>query len=284
MSKIAIITDTDTSLPNDLAAANGIRQVSQNIHFGQEVFLSNVDLDDKKLFERIDREGKLPKTAAPAPGKFAEAFQAAFASGAEQIICLCVSSTVSATYNVAVMARELMPDRDISVIDTQSLSMGQGFMALVAAEAVQAGATKDEAVAQALDLRGRTFVFGALSTLKYIAMSGRVGHLAAGLATLLDVKPILAMKNGKLDMLEKIRTRRKAWERVVELTVQTTQGKSIERAAMLHVCALDQAQQLEGLFRERLALPEKLIYAELTPGLSVHTGSGLVGISFVVRK
>jgi hypothetical protein len=150
MSSIAIITDTDASLPAEVAARYGIRQVPITVHFGQETFETGVDIDDARLFERVDREGKLPTTSAPAPGKFAEAYQAAFDAGAETVICFCVSGEVSATYSAAVNARDLLPEHDITVVDSRSFSMSQGFMVLAAAEAAQEGASKDEITAQAL--------------------------------------------------------------------------------------------------------------------------------------
>jgi len=284
MSKIAIISDTDASLPADLAAQYNIPLVPINVHFGEETFRSEYDITDTQVFERIDREGKLPTTSAPSPGEFAEAFQSAIDGGAESIICITVSSVVSATYAAAITAQEMMEEHDIEVLDSLSLSMGQGFMVLEAAQAAAEGATKDEVIAHAMDVRERVNLFAALSTLKYLAMSGRVGQLAAGMATLLNVKPILTIQEGKLDMLERVRTRSKSWKRVIELLDEGLKGKQAERMAIVHVAAEKEAREFEDLLRRTLSCPDEIILADLTAGLSVHSGAGMVGVGYLAPK
>ena len=281
MPRVAIVTDTDSSLPLSISQPLDIIQVPIVINFNHESYAAVHEIDDAQVFARIDQYGKLPTTAAPSPGKFAEAFAQAFQAGADSVLCFCVSSEVSATYGAALTARELTPHLDITVIDTRSLSMAFGFMVLEAAEAIQTGATKEEAIARAIAVGERTHLFAALSTLKYLAMSGRVSQVTAGFASVLSVKPILTIRNGKLDLLERVRTQSKAFERVIELAAQTTNGKSIQRMSIVHVNALESAHAFEAQLRKNLTYPPDVLVAELTPGLSIHSGAGLVGVCFV---
>lgn len=283
---IAIITDSDSSLPYGLAQKYNIKQVPITIQFGEDIYKTEIDINDQKVFERIDKEGKLPTTAAPSPGNFADAYREAFEKEkADAIICFCVSSEISATYSAAKLAaEECSAKKRIEVVDTRSLTMGQGYMAIVAAEAARAGEKVEKIIEMAHALRGRTHVYGALSTLKYLSMSGRVSHLAAGMAGMLNIKPILAVQNGKLDLIEKVRTRRKAWARVIDLVKQDVGSSRIERMCFLHVTAEREAQEFKQLLQASIKCPAETPFIPLTPGLSVHTGAGLVGIAFVVEK
>lgn len=284
MPPIAIITDTDSGLPLELAKKYNIVQVPITVQFGDDAFRDVYEIDNPVVFGRIDKEGKFPTTAAPSPGQFTEAFKAAFEAGARSVVCFNVSSEVSATYVSARNAAEMFPGKDIRVIDTRNLCLGQGLMAIAAAEAVAGGASVDEAIAAAESVGQRVHLFASLATLKYLAMSGRVGHLAAGIAGLMDVKPILTVKDGKLQMLERVRTQSKSWARTVEVAVEASAGHKIERMAIIHVKALEAARQFEKLIQASMPCPTEVMYAEMNPGLSIHSGSGLVGVVFVTEK
>jgi len=134
--KIAIITDRDASLPKAVAEKYGILQVPITVNFGEQIFRTGIDIDDAALFSRVDRDGALPITAAPAPGDFSSAYQQAFESGADSVLCFCVSSEIGATYVAAITAQQTMPERDIHVVDTSNLTMGQGFMVIVQVNAL----------------------------------------------------------------------------------------------------------------------------------------------------
>jgi DegV family protein with EDD domain len=281
MSAISIVTDSDSSLPAALAAQYQIRQVPILVQFGADAYKTGEELDDARLFARINREKKLPTTAAPAPGQFVAAFRAAFDAGANTVLCFCVSSAVSATYQSALTAREMLPGCDIEVIDTQTLSLTQAFMVLGAAEAAQAGASKADVLARAQAIGSRGHLYVALPTLKYLAMGGRVSYMTAGLASVLNIQPVLTMRDGKLDMLEKVRTRAKAWGRVIELAVAAAGNKPVERAAIVQVNAPAEARLFEEKLRASMPGLPSTFMADLTPGLSVHSGEGLVGVALV---
>ena len=143
------------------------------------------------------------------------------------------------------------------------------------------GTSKEEIVDRAMDVGGRTCLYAALSTLKYLAMSGRVGHLTTGIASLLSIRPILTLRDGQRQMLERVRTQRKAWARIIRLTQDALDDRGPERLAIVPVDALAEALLFEEQLRAEVLCPQTIIRAELTPGLSVHTGGGLVGVAAV---
>lgn len=284
MSSIAIVTDTDSSLPIREAEALGVIQVPINIHFDGETYKTGEEIDDARVFARIDKEGSLPTTSAPSPGDFAKAYQQSFQRGAREVICFTVSGEVSATYEAALTGREMIDEEQVTVVDSRSLSMGQGYMVAKAAELARQGASREEIISGAEDIRDRTHLFAALSTLKYMAMSGRVGHLSAGMANILSIKPILTIQDGKLDLLEKVRTKKKSWQRVMELMQERLGDNDPEKISVLHVDALSDARKFKDLLQSKIHFPGDVPYYELTPGLSVHAGAGLIGVTFIERK
>lgn len=278
MTRIAIITDSDSSLPPQIAADLGIHLVPIGIHFDKESFITGLDIDDHLLFEKVDSLQKLPTTSSPNPDDFIKSFKQAFAQGADAVICICVSSKISSTYSSAMTAREHFPDREIRVIDSLDLTMGQGFMAMAAAEAALRNSDPDEIVAIVEETRKKMHTMGVLPTLKYLALGGRVDKHIASFADAINIKPILTVIDGKLDLLEKVRTRKKAVTRMLDLLAQKVGDKKIERMAIVHADDLEGAREMETLVRDVFKCPETILIAEFTPGLSVHAGAGLVAV------
>ncbi|MDK2981173.1 MAG: hypothetical protein PWQ55_1520 [Chloroflexota bacterium] len=279
MPKISVITDTDSSLPAEMAAAHHVLQVPISIHLDDDLSGTDLTIDNAALFKKVDEVGKLPTTAAPSPAQFVEYFQRVFAEEqADTLVYFSISSEMSATIRSAEIAAQELPERDIRVIDSQTLSMAQGYMVLAAAEAVRNGASLEAVIQAAEQTRGRVYLYGALSTLKYLTMSGRVSHIAAGMAGMLNIKPILSVQNGKLAMLEKVRTRSKSWARMIELVRADIGTHAIQQACILHVNDAGSAQTFAAMLRDSLACPVELPLVEVNPGLSVHTGAGLVGV------
>jgi DegV family protein with EDD domain len=277
-STIAVVTDTDASLPADLAEQAGILQVPITIHFGEQSFTSGKDIDDRQLFEKIDRFGQLPTTAAPSPSRFAATYEEAFRQGAEGVVCICVSSRVSSTHQSALAACQEFPGRSIRVIDSLTLSLGQGFMALAASQAARQGASLETVAQTAEALRERLHLYAVLATLKYLAMSGRVGRVAAGMANTLNIKPILTLRDGQLVLLEKVRTRARALERMRTLLRADARGRRVERIAVIHVNHPEGAAELGVQLAAEFPQAGPILTSEFGPGLSVHAGAGVVGV------
>lgn len=284
MPKIAIVTDTNASLPVDLIQKFQIIEVPIKIQFGEETYTTGLDIDDEKLFSLIDQRQVLPTTAAPSPDAFIKAYQRGFEEGAEKVICICCSGEVSATFNAAEMAKEAFPAGDVHVVDSRQLSLAEGFQVLAAAEAAAEGRTVEEILETVTDIQSRLHVYGALPTLKYLALGGRMGRLAAGFGETLEIKPILTSRGGKLELLEKVRTWKKAKQRLVDLAKASAADGIIERVGLIHVNSEEGVRALYDAMKEVLPLPSEPITAEFTPGLSVHTGSGVIAFAFLMKK
>ncbi len=281
MSKTVIVTDTNSSLSQAICEPLDIIQVPIHIMFEDKTYLTGVNVDDKKLFQIIDQQGIFPTTAAPSPNAFQQAFQQAFDQGADQVVCICCSSQISATYDAAKMAASEFSGKTIVVVDSLQLTLAEGFQVLKAAEMAKQGADLDEILNTIEALKPRLHVYGALPTLKYLAMGGRMGKMAAGLADTLNIKPILTATGGKLELLEKVRTWHKARTRLVELAMETAKETSIVQIGMFHVNNLDGTLELYKDLTKALAVPEEYLLEEFTPGLSVHAGSGVIGYVLV---
>lgn len=274
MSGVAIVTDSASDLPAERAAAAGVTVVPLLVSFGEREFRAGVDLSYEEFWRELTAPGApFPKTAAAAPGAFKEAFDDLFAQGYDEIVCVCVGSKLSATMNSAQIAAGMLPDRKIHVYDTQSATMGQGVLALLAARRASEGRSGAEIVDE-LEKRRRTLVlYLALETLEFLKRGGRISPARAAIGNVLSVKPIITVLDGVVETADKPRTRGKARTRLLELL----SSSSPEMVAVIH----GQAEDIEG-FADELAKQTKFpreqigIYL-IGPSVGPHTGPGVYG-------
>ncbi len=281
MSRVAIFTDSASDLDPATAAADGIRIVPLLVTFGSDTYRSGVDLSTAEFWERmVASDAPFPKTAASSPGDFKEAYEAAFEAGAEAIVSVHVAGTLSGTIKSAQIARDMLPDREIHVVDSQGASMAEGILARLGAGLAAEGRSAAE-IAEVLEARtSDILIYVALDTLEYLKKGGRIGGTQAAIGTLLSVKPIIKVKDGVVETIDKPRTRGKARQRLLELIIE----RPIERLAILHTISPD----VEAFRDEVLAEARGLDPADVTinlVGASVgpHLGPGCVGAAVLYR-
>ena len=276
MSRVAIVTDSASDLPPELAAEAGIVVVPLLVTFGTESYKAGVDLSTDEFWRRMTAPGApLPTTAACSPGDLKTAWEKAFSDGAEAVISIHVAGTLSGTLKSAQIARGLLPDREIHVVDSGSASMGEGLLALIGTEMAALGVSAGE-IARVLEDRARDLeCYVALDTLEYLRKGGRISGAQATIGTLLSVKPIITIRDGAVHTADKPRTAGKARARVIELLLQ----RPIERLAVLFTPPADgDAFRRELLDRlgdsiDRESVPFPSVGASVGP----HIGPGCVG-------
>jgi DegV family protein with EDD domain len=286
MTRVAVITDSTADLPPGIAAALGIRVVPLIVRFGSEELRTGVDLTTEEFWARMLAPGTpIPSTAAPSPGDFGAAFEAAFADGAEAVVCPVVGSTISGTIASATLAARDFPDREIHVIDTGSTSMATGLPAILAAEIAASGAAGSE-VADGVRRRLPDIdLYVAVDSLDYLRKNGRLSAAATLVGTVLAIKPIITVRDGVILMAEKMRTRSKARERTIELITE----RPIERAFVMHTPTSTPAEveAFRGSIVERA--PGGIDPAAVSVGLigastGPHLGPDLMGAVFLRRR
>ncbi len=281
MSRVAIFTDSASDLDPALAAADGISIVPLLVTFGSETYKAGVEMSSATFWERmVAPDAPFPKTAAASPGEFKDAFEAAFAAGAEAIVSVNVAGTLSGAIKSAQIARDMLPDREIHVVDSQSASMAQGILASLGVELEVEGRSAGE-IAERLEARTPDMrVYVALETLAYLKKGGRISGPAAAIGTLLSVKPIIRVKDGEVDTVDKVRTRSKARERLIELITE----RPIERLAILHTVSPDVAAFRDEVLARAPALdPASVTIGLVGPSVGPHLGPGCVGAAVLYR-
>jgi len=278
---VKIITDTTSVLPAELAQQYGIPVIPQVIIFGQRTFLEGVELDHAAFMQQLSASREAPKTAAPPSELFAEQFRRLAPLG-EPILCLHPSAQVSGTVRSAALAAQDFHGADIRIIDTQIIGSPLATLVTLAAEWAAADLSADEIEARVRDLSGRCRIYFLVNTLEYLARGGRIGGAAALLGSLLQVKPILTFRNGRVDVLERQRTWARALTRLQELVTLECPPRPGAYLAVMHAGASDAGHALAGDLAVALGLGIVPVY-NMPPAIVTHAGPGVLGVGFFIE-
>jgi DegV family protein with EDD domain len=278
MTGVRIVTDSSCDLPTDLAEQLGIEIVPLTIRFGAEEFVDRAQLSVEEFWKRCTASATLPETAAPAPGAFEAVYRGLLEDGATGIVVISLSSGMSATMQSAQLAAASVADRlPIEVVDSRSITMGLGMMCVAAARAAEAGQTTAEVADLARSLVGRTRVWGALDTIDNLKKGGRIGGAKALMASVLSIKPIIQVIDGKVEEGGKQRTRAKAMAFLVD---RVREAGPIDNLAVMHAMCPDVGQLVELL---RPIFPDPIVVAEIGAVIGAHAGAGTLGVVWQQR-
>ena len=279
MAKVRVVTDSSCDLPADLVEREGIVIVPLTIRFGEEEFVDRRDLTPTEFWARCARSPVLPETAAPAPGAFEQVFRAAAEEGADGVVCINISTRLSATGQSAQAAAKAVADVvPVRVVDSRSATLGLGMIVLHAAAKAAEGAAVDDVAAAAEDAAARTQVFGTLDTLENLKKGGRIGGAQALLGSLLSIKPVIEVRDGAVEPGPKQRTRSRALRYLAD---KVAGEAAIEQLAVMHGAAPDLGDLLD-LLAEHFPR-ERIVVGDIGPVIGAHTGPRTIGVAYQVR-
>jgi DegV family protein with EDD domain len=275
---IRIATDSTCDLPPGYAEEHGIITVPINIQFGTDSYEDGITIDHDTFYNKIEELGTLPTTSQPSVGQFARCFRGLKESGVTDVVSLHVTAKLSGTFQSAQMTQEMMAgELQVHPFDSASGSVALGFMVMEASRMVRAGSTVPEILARMETIRERTNLVLTLKDLRFAQMSGRVGRLQSSLASLLNVKPIVRLEDGMLDVSEKVRSQGKAIERMLEIVIERVGTSAPVNLAVVHARVPEQGNQLLERAKGIFNCAETFV-ADLTTSLVVHFGPGTLGL------
>ncbi len=276
MAKIAFVTDSTAYLPDEFVKEHGITVVPLNLHWDEEVYKDNVDITPQAFYEKLEKSDSMPSTSQPSAGEFLESFKSA-AKGADGLVVLVISSGISGTYNSAVLAKEEFDQVPVEVIDSKVTSAGLVFMIKAMLAKVKNGGKVEDMPAVAKAVHETMGIYFVVDTLKYLHKGGRIGGASAFLGSALDLKPILFLsEEGKIEAHEKVRTKKKAVKRLVEIAVEKAGGKKAY-VGVLHANAPAEAEALKNEIASQMDCQEIDVYP-ISPVIGTHTGPGTLGV------
>jgi DegV family protein with EDD domain len=283
MSKLTVVTDSTTSIPERLLRELKIHTVPYYIHRGVEVLRDLVTVDRETFYRWLPSAKALPTTASPGPGDYVTTYERLAQEGAEEIVSIHMTSKGSGAYQAAMAAKgmiaELLPRLRVEVIDTLNVSMCHGWIAIEAARAALAEKPLADVLERVRALIPKVRMIQTADTLKYLYMGGRIGRAKHLVGSLLNIKPLIGMEDGVIVALGTARSRNQAYRAIADLVEKAVGAGGKIKIAYVHAAALEEAQKLRELIEARLQVVEWM-FAELSPALGVHSGPGTAGVCY----
>ncbi len=273
-----ILADTTCGLPRDLLEKRGVPLIPQIVMFDEKSFHDDKEMDTATFLAKLKASKSLPKTAAPEPPLYFPFFKQAQENG-ESVIVVAPTAKASGTVRSAQTAAQDFPGVDIRVVDTQTISCNLGSLVLLADDMAKAGESADEIVAKINDMIPRGRLYFLVDTLEYLAKGGRIGGAKRLVAELLEIKPILQMKNGQVEAFEQQRTKKRALARLTEVAVEQCPGGESAWLSVIQVEAEKEAEAFAADLKSKINVPQIPIY-ELPPAIVVHAGPRTLGVGF----
>jgi DegV family protein with EDD domain len=280
MSKVAIVTDSTAYLSDDIISAYNITVVPLVVIWGEEVLRDNIDISANDFYKRLAIDKVMPSTSQASIQGFLDAFTSLHAEGYE-ILTIVISSSLSGTLGSAIQAKKLLPEARIELMDSKLTSLPLAYMALAAARAAKQGASLEECKHIAEMVRENSNVFFAVDTLEFLHRGGRIGGASRFLGTALNLKPILNLKDGKIEAVERVRTSARAHHRLIELLEKGVEKKEpINMIGIISAAAAESASELLNQIKKKFT-PQEIMLANLSPVIGTHAGPGTLGIAYV---
>ena len=281
MSKVAIVTDSTAYIPDDLLKQYSIAVAPQILIWGDETFQDGVDILPDEFYRRLRTAKVMPTTSQVAIVTVKAIFESLLETGCD-VLGIFISDKLSGTMQSAIQARAMLPTAasKIVLVDSNSTAMAMGFHVLAAARLAQAGAGLQECQKLAEEAQKHTGVYFVVDTLEFLHRGGRIGGAQAMLGSALNLKPLLELRDGRIESVEKVRTKGKAIARMIELVVEKTAGRTPIRLATLHANAEAEARSALAAAAARLD-PVEQILASVSPAIGTHSGPGTVGLAYM---
>jgi DegV family protein with EDD domain len=284
MPKVAIVTDSVVSIPESIIENLNIHWVPYYIHRGKEVLRDLVTIQREAFYKWLPTAQELPLTASPGPGDYLEMYEKLVNEEAvNEIISIHMTSKGSGAYQAAktaqAMIKDKLPGLQLEVVDTLNVSMCHGWMVIEAARASLQGGSLNDIANIVKNMIPSTHMLQTADTLKYLYMGGRIGKAKHLMGTLLNIKPLIGMENGVIVPLGQARSRKKAYQLIVDRVDAAVGEIGKIKVAYVHAAAYEEAEKIKALLETRLDCVESII-AELSPALGVHTGPGTAGVCY----